>query len=49
MAVAYSSLSGLFTACRLRQDGHEGRVFERSASGLVAQREVFDNLRAMDA
>lgn len=56
VAIAGGSLGGLFAAILLRQDGHEVRVFERSAgglegrgAGLVPQREVFDILRAIGA
>jgi 2-polyprenyl-6-methoxyphenol hydroxylase-like FAD-dependent oxidoreductase len=56
ITVAGGSLGGLFAAILLRQDGHEVRVFERSAgglegrgAGLVPQREVFDVLRAIGA
>jgi len=56
IAVAGGSLAGLFAAILLRQDGHEVRVFERSAgglegrgAGLVPQREVFDVLRQVGA
>jgi 2-polyprenyl-6-methoxyphenol hydroxylase-like FAD-dependent oxidoreductase len=56
IAVAGGSLGGLFAAILLRQDGHEVRVFERSAhglegrgAGLVPQREVFDVLRKIGA
>ncbi|MCR0985049.1 FAD binding domain-containing protein [Roseomonas populi] len=56
VAVAGGSLGGLLAAILLRQDGHEVRVFERSAhglegrgAGLVPQREVFDVLRRIGA
>ncbi len=46
------SMGGLFAAALLRQDGHDVRVYERSATGLagrgaglVAQRELFTLLR----
>lgn len=56
IAVAGGSLGGLLAAILLQQDGHEVRVFERSAgglegrgAGLVPQREVFDVLRQIGA
>lgn len=56
VAVAGGSLGGLLAAILLRQDGHEVRVFERSAqglggrgAGLVPQREVFEVLRQIGA
>jgi 2-polyprenyl-6-methoxyphenol hydroxylase-like FAD-dependent oxidoreductase len=48
------SLGGLFAATLLRLDGHDVRIYERSASGLggrgaglVGQREIFTLLRAV--
>jgi 2-polyprenyl-6-methoxyphenol hydroxylase-like FAD-dependent oxidoreductase len=48
------SLGGLFAAALLRMDGHEVRIYERSASGLggrgaglVGQRDIFAILRAV--
>jgi 2-polyprenyl-6-methoxyphenol hydroxylase-like FAD-dependent oxidoreductase len=56
IAVAGGSLGGLLAAILLQQDGHDVRVFERSAgglegrgAGLVPQREVFDVLRRIGA
>jgi 2-polyprenyl-6-methoxyphenol hydroxylase-like FAD-dependent oxidoreductase len=46
IAVAGGSLGGLFAAILLRLDGHEVRVFERSAGGL---REVPEVLRQINA
>src|SRR5271169_112023 len=48
------SLGGLFAAALLRMDGHQVRIYERSASGLsgrgaglVGQRDIFAILRAV--
>ncbi|WP_044564469.1 FAD-dependent monooxygenase [Azospirillum sp. B4] len=49
------SLGGLFAAALLRRDGHDVRIYERSAggldgrgAGLVSQRELFALLRAVE-